>query len=611
MAERLFTKEQIASLLGSTPSAVEEWMRRGWLEYQRLPGGPVRVPERGLIRFLKGQGIDIQEILDQVLTEETTQTRRQQAVMAYSGAPGGGADDSDDVARQLLLAAQESVTDAMVDADFPRSPQPMEESFDEETFVGIGSQNYQGERPSAPVVPGPIPMPPPDNAPVDAQERTALVPPIEVEERSALVAPADEGEELAAVEPIEPVADEEPAPSPEADVHEELAPAPEPALAEAEPVADDLPAQARALLAAAATHAAESLHLEAAPTGLALRLRIAGQIVEADQLRDPALPATAPAALAETILALPRNAAGMIELLLPDRPCRFRVVACPSRYGQSLVIYPQTADGGLDRLGLTPVDAETLAALLTEAYGFILVAGMSGTETAGTLRAMLSVAAGPQHSVALIERSLRLELGSIAHCLVGEDSPAPAVQAYSLADADVVVLDAIANAATARAVCLTGRDLLVLAGIGARGASEALSRLIELQVAPWAMADSMLAVVQQHNARRLCDSCKQSVAPDTALLQRLGLTGEEIAGGVYQPGSCDQCGHTGHVGRISVRSLVPLTGEPADLVRHEAGSREVTRCVEALARAALCRAGLAHVVAGHISLAELVRVVGE
>ncbi|MCY2930090.1 MAG: hypothetical protein NTV86_11465, partial [Planctomycetota bacterium] len=85
MAERLFTKEQIASLLGSTPSAVEEWMRRGWLEYQRLPGGPVRIPERGLIRFLKGQGIDIQEILDKLLADESAQTRQRQAVMAYSG----------------------------------------------------------------------------------------------------------------------------------------------------------------------------------------------------------------------------------------------------------------------------------------------------------------------------------------------------------------------------------------------------------------------------------------------------------------------------------------------------------------------------------------------
>jgi type II secretory ATPase GspE/PulE/Tfp pilus assembly ATPase PilB-like protein len=252
-----------------------------------------------------------------------------------------------------------------------------------------------------------------------------------------------------------------------------------------------------------------------------------------------------------------------------------------------------------------------LSDLLTEAYGFILVAGMSGTETAGSLRAMLAVAAGPQHSVALIERALRLELGPIAHCLVGEDSPAPAVQAYSIADADVVVLDAIANSATARAVCLTGRDLLVLAGIGARGAAEALARLIDLKVAPWAMGDSMLGIVQQHNARRLCDACKQSVAPDAAMLQRLGLTGEEIGGGVYQPGSCDHCGHSGHVGRISVRSLVPLTGQPADLIRREASTREVIGCVEGLARAALCRAGLAKVVAGHISLAELVRVVGE
>jgi type II secretory ATPase GspE/PulE/Tfp pilus assembly ATPase PilB-like protein len=125
------------------------------------------------------------------------------------------------------------------------------------------------------------------------------------------------------------------------------------------------------------------------------------------------------------------------------------------------------------------------------------------------------------------------------------------------------------------------------------------------------MGDSMLGIVQQHNARRLCDACKQSVAPDAAMLQRLGLTGEEIGGGVYQPGSCDHCGHSGHVGRISVRSLVPLTGQPADLIRREASTREVIGCVEGLARAALCRAGLAKVVAGHISLAELVRVVGE
>ena len=585
MAERLFTKEQIASLLGSTPSAVEEWMRRGWLEYQRLPGGPVRVPERGLIRFLKGQGIDIQEILDKVLSDETTQTRRQQAVMAYSGRSGGQVDDSDDVARQLLLAAQESVTDTLGDADLPRGPQPMEEAFDEEAFAQTASSNYQSDSPPSPIVPGPTPMPPPDNAPVEPEERSALVPPIEAEERSALVAPADESEELTPVALIEPEVDEEPAPAPEADLPEEVpvaaAPEPEPEPEpdpEPEPVAApepepeppaapepaiDLPALARALLAAAVNHAADSVHLEAGPTGLALRLRIAGRIVEASQQAD-ALPATAPPELADAILAMPRNAAGLIELPLPDRPCRFRVVACPSQYGQCLVLYPQTAVGGLDRLGLTPVDTEALAALLTEAYGFILVAGMSGTETAATLRAMLSVAAGPQHSVALIERSLRLELGTIAHCLVGEDSPAPAVQAYSVADADVVVLDAVANPATARAVCLTARDLLVLAGIGARGAAEAFARLIDLQVAPWAMADSMLAVVQQHNARRLCDSCKQSVAPDTALLQRLGLTGEEIAGGVYQPGSCDQCGHTGHAGRISVRSLVPLAGPVAD-----------------------------------------------
>ncbi|MCY2930091.1 MAG: ATPase, T2SS/T4P/T4SS family, partial [Planctomycetota bacterium] len=505
---------------------------------------------------------------------------------------------SGETARQLLLAAEESITDALAAADSPRAPQPLEESFDEEAFTQAAPQTDPGE-----AAPGPVPMPPPDNAAVAAEERSALVAPVEAQEPAE--PEPDEPEDIPAPPPAPPADIPAPPPPPGVAVQE---PAPAPP---APPVAADLPALAREILAKALALAADSVHLEAGPAGLTLRFRLAGQMVSPAQAGEPSLPATAPAALADAFLALAPASGESFDLDLAGRPCRFRLVSCPSRHGRTVVVYPQTPAAGLDRLGLTPADAATLGDLLTESYGFILAAGMSAAETASALRAMLSVAAGPSHSVALIERASRLELERISHCLVGEDSPAPAVNAYSAADVDVVVLDAIANAATARAVCLTGRDLLVLAGIGARGAADAIARLIDLQVASWAMADSMLAVLQQHNARRLCDACKQSVAPDGALLQRLGLTGEELAVPVYAPGSCDACGGTGHVGRMSVRSLVPLAGQVADLVRREAGPREIARSVEALARAALCRAGLAHVVAGHISLDELVRIVGE
>jgi type IV pilus assembly protein PilB len=287
------------------------------------------------------------------------------------------------------------------------------------------------------------------------------------------------------------------------------------------------------------------------------------------------------------------------------------VVSCPTRQGRKVVLHLQrgSAIGGLDWLDLTGPDAVLLSDLLTEPYGLVLAAGMSGKETAGALRAMLSAAAGPNHSVALIERAARLELEHISHCVVGEAPADSAVRAFSAADADVVVLDTIANAATARAVCLTGRDLLVLAGTGARGAAEAVGRLLEMDVAPWAMADSMLAVLQQHSPRRLCDACKRAVRPEPALLERLGVQGDQMPGEVYQPGSCPRCSGSGYVGRMSLRSVVALAGQPADLVRREAGPRDVRRAVEGLAGAAACRAGLVRVKDGRTSLEELARIV--
>lgn len=70
MTERLYSTYQVADLLGATPTAVVEWMQKGWLPFQRLPDGPVRVSERGLVTFLKRQGIDIESVMAKAVVRE-------------------------------------------------------------------------------------------------------------------------------------------------------------------------------------------------------------------------------------------------------------------------------------------------------------------------------------------------------------------------------------------------------------------------------------------------------------------------------------------------------------------------------------------------------------
>lgn len=73
MSERFFSTYQVADLLGATPGMVVEWMEKGWLPFERLPDGPVRVSEDGLIQFLRSQGIDIEQIMSKAAAAEPSQ----------------------------------------------------------------------------------------------------------------------------------------------------------------------------------------------------------------------------------------------------------------------------------------------------------------------------------------------------------------------------------------------------------------------------------------------------------------------------------------------------------------------------------------------------------
>ena len=76
--ERLYSTYQVADLLGTTPATVVDWMQKGLLSYSRMADGPVRVSEKGLIRFLKGRGVNIEDVLslpdDSLVSEEFSPT---------------------------------------------------------------------------------------------------------------------------------------------------------------------------------------------------------------------------------------------------------------------------------------------------------------------------------------------------------------------------------------------------------------------------------------------------------------------------------------------------------------------------------------------------------
>ncbi len=118
MAERLYSLEQVADLVGSTAHTVRGWVDMGWLDAESLPGGQLRVSERGLVRFLQDRGVDLEEVLDLVLALESDTDEPPGAADEREAEPPRGADVPPEDARRMPPPEAESAPEP------PQAPAP-------------------------------------------------------------------------------------------------------------------------------------------------------------------------------------------------------------------------------------------------------------------------------------------------------------------------------------------------------------------------------------------------------------------------------------------------------------------------------------------------------
>jgi Type II secretory pathway, ATPase PulE/Tfp pilus assembly pathway, ATPase PilB len=133
-----------------------------------------------------------------------------------------------------------------------------------------------------------------------------------------------------------------------------------------------------------------------------------------------------------------------------------------------------------------------------------------------------------------------------------------------------------------------------------------LTRLLNMGVAPFNVASSVILITAQRLARRLC-SCKRPVdIPEEALLQA-GFTPQQLGGGwrPYQPVGCDLCQGSGYKGRVGIYQVMPITDEMTRIILKQGTATDIAdqaRCEGVLD---LRQAGLLKVISGQTSLEEV------
>jgi type II secretory ATPase GspE/PulE/Tfp pilus assembly ATPase PilB-like protein len=154
---------------------------------------------------------------------------------------------------------------------------------------------------------------------------------------------------------------------------------------------------------------------------------------------------------------------------------------------------------------------------------------------------------------------------------------------------------------------LTGH--LVFSTLHTNDAPGSLTRLIDMNVEPFLISSSVIAILAQRLVRKVCKSCKREVKSDPKVLAELGI--KEKGAAFLEGKGCPACKQTGYKGRLAIFEFMLIDDEIRSLIMSKASSAQILAAAKKNGMKTLREDGLEKVAAGLTSLAEVLRVTGD
>jgi type IV pilus assembly protein PilB len=173
-------------------------------------------------------------------------------------------------------------------------------------------------------------------------------------------------------------------------------------------------------------------------------------------------------------------------------------------------------------------------------------------------------------------------------------------------DPDVILVGEIRDLETAKIAveaALTGH--LVFATLHTNSALQAITRLVDIGVEPYQVAPSVVAVVAQRLAARICQRCKEPYYPSEKVLRKYFQDDGLIEVPFYRGKGCTECGYTGYRGRVSFHELVLVTEEMRSIINRNGSVEELTKAAKKVGYKPLRYDGLKKVLLGLTTIDEI------
>jgi type IV pilus assembly protein PilB len=311
---------------------------------------------------------------------------------------------------------------------------------------------------------------------------------------------------------------------------------------------------------------------------------------------------------------------GRMRLVLsPTKTIDFRVSTLPTLFGEKTVMRildATQAQMGIDSLGYDPDQKALLIDAITRPYGMVLVTGPTGSGKTVSLYSCLNLLNKPGINISTAEDPAEINLPGVNQVNVNEKAGLTfpvALKAFLRQDPDIIMVGEIRDLETADiAIKAAQTGHMVFSTLHTNDAPSTLTRLMNMGVAPFNIASSVILITAQRLARRLC-TCKQPLDIGRDTLKAAGFREGDLDGDwkPYGPVGCERCLGSGYKGRVGIYQIMPITPAIEALILAHGNAMEIAAQAESEGVNSLRRSGLMKVKQGLTSLEEVLGCTNE
>jgi type IV pilus assembly protein PilB len=310
---------------------------------------------------------------------------------------------------------------------------------------------------------------------------------------------------------------------------------------------------------------------------------------------------------------------GRMKLKFGSKAIDFRVSTLPTLFGEKIVIRildPSSAKLGIEALGYEKAEKERLLATIQRPYGMILVTGPTGSGKTVSLYTCLNILNQPGVNISTVEDPAEINLPGINQVNVNDKAGltfAVALKSFLRQDPDVIMVGEIRDLETADiAIKAAQTGHMVMSTLHTNDAPTTLTRLMNMGVAPFNIASSVLLITAQRLARKLCEGCKQPAEYPREAMLRAGFAESDLDGSwtPYRAVGCSSCSN-GYRGRVGIYQVMPISEEIQRIILSEGTALDIATQAQREGVRDLRQSGLIKVRSGATTLEEVISVTNE